>query len=55
MEEVGESAEAALELPDDPTDHDLKHLKKEVIQVAAVSVAFYEYLERYGKETKPAS
>ena len=38
-EEVGESCEAALE-------NDMKHLRRELVQVAAVAVAWIEGLDR---------
>ena len=48
-EEFGEAAQAALQFfdPNDPVGGSVEALEEELIQVAAVSVSFLEWLSRY--------
>lgn len=46
MEEVGETAEAALDLHHEESDINLTHLRLEAIQTAAVAQAIVECLDR---------
>ena len=53
-EEVGVSAQAALEIHIDPTAS-LDHLREELVQVAAVAVAIIEHIDEVQRdEASPA-